>query len=101
MLIVDGVNYFASGLPVNELPDGFVCMGELTEEEANDTGLQGHLYYADQNSESVDEIYVFQECGTPVGYMNIVDTTKRQWAYVNWATEELNAQRLAERTSND
>ena len=86
MLIMGKQHFFADDMPISELPDNFECMGEITEEEANNTDLQGCKYYANKYISSFDEFYVYQECGTPVDE-NIVDTTKRQWAYVKWVRE--------------
>lgn len=86
MLTINGVNYRENSMPVAELSDQFVCMGEITAEEANDTGLQGCMYYADKYISSFDEFYVYQECGTPIGE-KVVDDTQRQWAYVKWVRD--------------
>lgn len=88
VLIMGGQQYFENTMPISELSDDFECMGEITEEEANDTGLQGCKYYANKYLNSFDEFYVYQECGTPVDE-NTVDSTKRQWAYVKWVREGL------------
>ncbi|MDE6318155.1 MAG: hypothetical protein K2M22_00260 [Lachnospiraceae bacterium] len=70
-------------MPVNELPDGYKYIGELTEEQANDTGLAGCQMYAVMERDSISDIYVYQECGTPIDE-NTLDSTKLQWAYVQW-----------------
>lgn len=75
MLTIDGANFFANTMPLAELPDDFERMGEITAEEANDTGLQGCKYYANKYISSFDWFYVYQECGTPIGE-NIVDSTQ-------------------------
>lgn len=82
-LIMNGENYYTNTIPVNELPDQFEYMGELTDQEANGTELQGCKYYANRYMNSFDEFYVYQECGTPVDEYQ-VDSTQRQWAYVKW-----------------
>lgn len=86
MLIIGGQYYLENTMPISDLSDDFECVGEITEEEANDTGLQGCKYYANKYLNSFDEFYVYQECGTPVDE-NTVDSTKRQWAYVKWVRE--------------
>ena len=86
MLIMEKQHFFADDIPISELPDNFEYMGEITEEQANNTDLQGCKYYANKYISSFDEFYVYQECGTPVDE-NIVDTTKHQWAYVKWVRE--------------
>ena len=80
-------NYVAPYLPVNELPDGYEYIGNLTEEQANDTGLAGCGMYAVTERDSLSDIYVYQECGTPIGE-NTLDSTKLQWAYVQWIVSE-------------
>lgn len=86
MLVMNNCNYIAREMPVNELPEDFECMGEITEKEANDTGLQGCQYYANKYISSFDEFYVYQECGTPIDE-NTLDPEQRQWAYVKWVRE--------------
>ena len=87
-LIMNGEKYYANTMPMNELPDQFECMGEITDQEANGTGLQGCKYYANRYMNSFDEFYVYQECGTPINE-NQVDSIQRQWAYVKWVREGL------------
>lgn len=90
MLIMDGEHYIANSMSVvSELSDDFECMGTITAEEANDTGLQGHKYYANRYISSFDEFYVYQECATPVDE-NTLDSTNLQWAYVKWVREGFN-----------
>ena len=86
ILIMREEHFIAYDMPISELPDDLECMGEITEEEANGTGLQGCKYYANKYLSSFVEFYVYQECGTPVDE-NAVDSTKRQWAYVKWVRE--------------
>lgn len=83
MLTMNGENYFAKTMPIAELPDNFEYMGEITSDEANDTGLEGCKYYANKYISSFDTFYVYQECGTPID-KNTLDNTQRQWAYVKW-----------------
>ena len=44
ILIMREQYFIAYDMPISELPDDFECMGEITEEEANGTGLQGCKY---------------------------------------------------------
>lgn len=57
-------HYIDPYMPVNELPEGYEYAGELTAEEANDTGLEGCKYYSSDSDP--DNFYVYQECGTPI-----------------------------------
>lgn len=86
MLTMNGENYFAKTMPIAELPDDFEYMGELTSDEANDTGLEGCKYYTNKYISSFDAFYVYQECGTPIDE-NTLDSTHCQWAYVKWVRE--------------
>lgn len=86
MLTINGENFFANTMPIAELPEGYECLGLITVEEANDTGLEGCKYYANKYISSFDEFYVYQECGTPIDE-NTVDSIQRQWAYVKWVRE--------------
>ena len=83
MITVMGRNYFAPDMPVDELPAGYHYLRSLTAEEANNTQLEGCAIYIDPQDGDMKTIYLYQECGTPVGE-NTVDNTKRQWAYVKW-----------------
>lgn len=86
MITLNGENYFAGTMPIPELPDDFEYMGEITSDEANDTGLEGCKYYANKYISSFDIFYVYQECGTPIDE-NTLDNVHRQWAYVKWVRE--------------
>lgn len=86
MITINGNNYFEEAMSIAELPEDYECIGELTDTEANDTGLAGCKYYANKYISSFDEFYVYQECGTPIDE-NTVDNTQRQWAYVKWVRE--------------
>lgn len=86
MLVMNNEYYVIRGIPITKLPENYECMGEITEKEANDTGLQGCKYYANKFISSFDEFYVYQECGTPIDE-NTVDPMQRQWAYVKWVRE--------------
>ncbi len=86
-IILNGREYYAPHMPVSELPEGYEYAGVLSDEAANNTGLYGHDYYISGDSEILTDIYVFQECGTPIS-KDTVDTTKRQWAYVQWILSE-------------
>lgn len=83
MIDMAGQKYTAPDMPVNELPEGYTYMGELTAEQANNTGLEGCKMYAAAELDSIPDFYLYQECGTPVDD-NIVDNEKIQWAYVHW-----------------
>lgn len=83
MITLYGRDYVAPYMPVNELPDGYKYIGELTEEQANDTGMAGCKMYAVMESDSISDFYVYEECGTPIDE-NTLDSTKLQWAYVQW-----------------
>ena len=85
-LIMAGQNFFANTMSIDELPVDYEYMGDLTDEEANDTGLAGCKYYANKYISSFDEFYVYQECGTPIGE-NAAENTQRQWSYVKWVRE--------------
>lgn len=86
MLVKNNEHYIAREMPVSELPKDFEYMGEITEKEANGTGLQGCKYYANKYISSFDEFYVYQECGTPIDE-NTINPEQRQWAYVKWVRE--------------
>lgn len=83
MINMAGIYYVAPHMPVNELPDGYSYLGELTEEQANDTGLAGCKMYGKTVLDSIPDFYVYQQCGTLINE-NTVDSEKIQWAYVQW-----------------
>lgn len=87
MITLYGSNYVAQYMPVKKLPDGYSYLGELTEEQANDTGLAGCKMYAYTVLDSIPDFFVYQECGTPIDE-NTLDLTKLQWAYVQWIREK-------------
>lgn len=78
-----GQKYVAPNMPVDELPEGYTYLGELSEEQANGTGLEGCKMYAIAELDSIPDFYLYQECGTPIDD-HTVDTENRQWAYVQW-----------------
>ncbi len=80
-------NYVAPYMPVDELPDGYTYIGDLSEEDANDTGLAGCKMYVIKELDSLSDFYLYQECGTPIDE-STVDTTQLQWAYVQWVLSE-------------
>ncbi len=80
-------HFFARSIPVNELPEGYEYIGILSEESANNTGLEGCKMYALKETDSFCGFYLYQETGTPIGD-NLIDSTKRQWAYVYWELDE-------------
>ena len=84
-IVLDGRDYFAKETVIlNELPDGYSYAGELTEQEKEFASIDGEKYYIPDGVESIEDFYVYQECGTPVNDHEI-DNTKRQWAYVKWS----------------
>lgn len=87
MITINGRNYVAPHMPVDELPEGYSYIGVLSEENANKTGLEGCRIYAVMTKSSFTDFYLYQECGTPIGE-NMVDSTQRQWAYVQWILVE-------------
>ena len=79
-IIVEEVKYWEKGQPVEELPEGYACIGELSKEEAQLlTGLTGCKIY---KAEGKQDLYLYQECGTVVG--DTMDMTKLRWAYQRW-----------------
>lgn len=84
-IVLNGQNYFANeAVIVSELPDGYSYAGELTDQEKEFAYINGAKYYLPMGTESIDDFYVYQECGTLVSEQEI-DNTKRQWAYVKWS----------------
>ena len=84
-IVLSGPDYFANeAVIVSELPDGYSYAGELTDQEKEFAYINGAKYYLPMGTESIDDFYVYQECGTPVSEQEI-DNTKRQWAYVKWS----------------
>lgn len=75
--------YAARGEIVNVLPEGYIYAGELTEEEKQYAYIDGSKYYIRNDTRIIEDIYVYQECGTPTSPAH-VDNMKRQWAYVKW-----------------
>lgn len=87
-IVLDGQNYLAKELDiVNELPEGYSYAGELTDQEKEFADINGKKYYLPDGAESIEDFYVYQECGTPVSE-HLVDSAKRQWAYVKWSLEQ-------------
>ena len=73
---MNGYDYFATELNiVNELPDGYSYAGELTDKEKEYAFINGNKYYIQENAETIDDFYVYQECGTPISDTE-VDNTK-------------------------
>lgn len=84
-IVLNGQDCFANeAVIVSELPDGYSYAGELTDQEKEFAYINGAKYYLPMGTESIDDFYVYQECGTPVSEQEI-DNTKRQWAYVKWS----------------
>ena len=87
-IVLNGQDYFANeAVIVSELPDGYSYAGELTDQEKEFAYINGAKYYLPMGTESIDDFYVYQECGTPVSEQEI-DNTKRQWAYVKWSLDQ-------------
>lgn len=87
MITIYNRNYVAPHMPVNELPDGYEYIGDLSEKAANDTGLEGCQMYAIKELDSFSDFYLYQKCGTPISE-DTVDNTQIQWAYVQWISTE-------------
>lgn len=59
MIDMYGQKYVAPNMPVNELPQGYTYLGELSKEQANGTGLEGCKMYAVTELDSIpDFIYI-------------------------------------------
>lgn len=87
-IVIKEKDYYATELTiVNELPEGYEYMGELSEGELKYAHIDGNKYYVNKSREALYDFYVYQECGTPIDD-ETVDSTKRQWAYVKWSIEE-------------
>ena len=87
IIVIYNQHFYAPNMPVSELPEGYEYIGELPEDAANGTGLEGCKMYAMKEMDSLRDFYLYQECGTPIDN-NTVDATKRQWAYVHWQVKE-------------
>ena len=87
MITMNGRNYFAPDMPVSELPPEYRYLRNLTAEEVNSTGLENCALYVNPHDADMNIVYVYQECGTPVGE-NTVDNPERRWAYVKWTAAE-------------
>lgn len=87
-IVIDEASYYAGTLDIlNELPDGYVEAGELTQEQMKYAYIVGSKYYVDPSKEALEDFYVYQECGTPTEAGGL-DNTQRQWAYVHWMIQE-------------
>lgn len=86
-IIMNQTRYIDPDMPMSNLPYGYIYAGTLDSEQANDTGLEGCEYYI--SSYNKDSIYVYQECGTPIGTYEM-DSQQRQWAYQQWVREDSN-----------
>ncbi|MDE7203671.1 MAG: M56 family metallopeptidase [Lachnospiraceae bacterium] len=80
-ILMNGSKYIDPNMPASKLPYGYEYVGTLDSAQANDTGLEGCAYYASPYNK--DCIYVYQECGTPVGTYEM-DSQQREWAYQQW-----------------
>lgn len=83
-ILMNGSRYIDPNMPASKLPYGYEYAGTLDSAQANDTGLEGCAYYT--SPYNPDDIYVYQECGTPVG-THERDTTQWQWMYQQWLRE--------------
>lgn len=83
MVTIMGKHYTAPNMPVEELPAGHHYLRNLTEKEANHTGLEGCVIYIDPQDEDRNAICLYQERGTSIDEYT-VDNTHRQQAYVQW-----------------
>lgn len=83
-ILMDSSRYIDPYASASRLPYGYVYAGTLDAQQANDTGLEGCAYYVSPYNPNY--IYVYQECGTPVGTYE-VDSTLRQWRYQPWIRE--------------
>lgn len=83
-ILMDSFRYIDPYMSASKLPYGYVYAGTLDAAQANDTGLEGCAYYVSPYNQ--DSIYVYQECGAPVGTYE-VDSTQRQWRYQPWIQE--------------
>ena len=80
-LILNGDAYVDPYMPVSDLPYGYQSAGKLTQDQANNTGLEGIEYF--MHPSETEDFYTYQECGTPID-LDTVDNEQRQWAYVRW-----------------
>ena len=86
-IVLNGYDYFASDpIIVHELPEGYSYAGELTDKEKEYAHIDGSEYYIQDGAETIDDFYVYQECGTKISDTE-VDNTQRQWAYVKWSKQ--------------
>ena len=84
-IVLNGCDYFTDGISiVAELPEGYSYAGELTDEEKEYAHIDGSKYYTQNGADTIDDFYVYQECGTVISDTE-VDNTQRQWAYVKWS----------------
>lgn len=86
-IVLNGYDYFASEpIIVNELPEDYSYAGELTDKEKEYAHIDGSEYYIQDGAKSIEDFYVYQECGTRISDTE-VDNTQRQWAYVKWSKQ--------------
>ncbi len=98
MLILNGMEYIDPYKPETSLPAGYSIAGALSAEQANNTGLEGIRYYTNPNEP--DDFYTYQVCGTPIG-LDECDTENRNWMYLRWIREDLNAVKERRLTLDD
>lgn len=84
-ITLNGKDYYPWEFVIlSELPEGYVCAGELTQEQLESADILGETYYVPEDEEEPTHFFVYQECGTPVSDEE-VDSSQRQWAYVKWS----------------
>ena len=81
MLQMDGEFYINPYMPLSYLPHGFTLSGELTKEQAHNTGLEGVKYYT--NTSTPNYFYTYQLWATPVS-IDTLDSENRTWQYMRW-----------------
>ena len=85
MLLMNGAYYVDPYKPETMLPAGFSKAGQLSAEQAFNTGLTGTDYFTNPNEPEV--FYTYQKCGTAVA-IDEVDSMQQQMAYLRWVPIE-------------
>ena len=79
-LMLGDTVYEASGMPIKDLPAGYIFEGELTEEMSYDgESFVGCKYYTNAGA---DELYVYTLTGTPHRADNYIDLNKLGMFYL-------------------
>lgn len=76
-LTIEGEDYIRHNVSEDIIPEGYFLAGNITEEMANNSGLEGYTYFI--NPYIDDIIYVYQE--------NNTSTTNQRWVYMAWIKE--------------